>query len=665
MGEPIDFYVNMLAGNMQGLSAVSSLKSLDDAAAKTTANIQALEAKLKSAKSAQFAAASGGTAKEQFKAADAVAAAQSKLTAAQNAQASSANLLAAKRAQMVKGLNEQVSKFGRFASAAKEAGGPVGSLVGKIEALSKGGKVGVIVAIAVALAAVAAAGVLAAIALAKFALVSSDAARSSALLSEAATGSAAGGKELETVVDQLSNKIPQARQKTAEWARELSLANIAGRDMQRTLTTMGTVASAVGDQAAGKIKGIAEASRLANRLMLGARDRFGEFASLQGTGIKAADIYAAVAKSMKKSIPEAQRLVQAGIIPFRKGLEALEQAAETRFGPIVAKQMASLDVQATKLKENISRLFSGANIDAFLLGLKTVTDLFDTNTVTGYVLREVFTAVFSKIASVATAVFPYVVALIKGVATGVITTVIVARDLYRQFQQTFGSVGKNINGVALAFEIGVRLVGALIGSIIGLAAAFVILGTVAAIATAPIWVPFVTTAIVIYAAVKSIGAFVDAISSVGDSLSEIDLSDAASKIVDGFIKGLKNKIADVKSAVLEISDAVKSAFTGTDGMDMHSPSKVSEKWAVQTGEGYVKGGKKAAPMVERATIEMVPNGTSANGSPEFAPAQPSGSSFTFNNCTFGTSMDDVKRAMNEWWATKMLTETRGFAMGAA
>jgi hypothetical protein len=44
MSEPIDFYVNMLAGNMAGLSAVGALKSLDDGAAKATARIQELEA---------------------------------------------------------------------------------------------------------------------------------------------------------------------------------------------------------------------------------------------------------------------------------------------------------------------------------------------------------------------------------------------------------------------------------------------------------------------------------------------------------------------------------------------------------------------------------------------------------------------------------------------
>jgi hypothetical protein len=711
-GESIDFYVNMLAGNMQGLAAVGALKSLDDAAAKASSRIQELEgktgdakAKLETLKSSteniDALTARLKTAREQFdaiksgkvpfnaaeykrasdevgklggqletakaKQASAVAAQSSKIDALvgkihgeKAAHASSANLVAAKRAQMVKGLDEQVGKLGSLMGKAQEAGGPVGALAGKLAALGKGGVVGVVVALAVALAAVAVAGVVAAVALARYALVASDAARSSQLLSAAAAGSGSAGWELETVVDQLSNKIPQARAKTAEWARELTLAGIAGRDMQRTLTTMGVVASAVGDQAAGKIRGIAESSRMAQKLMLGARDRFGEFASLQGTAIKAADIYAAVAKSMKTSIPEAKRMVDAGIVPFKRGLEALEAAAETRFGPTVARQMMSLDKQIEKLKENLGRLFGGANIENFLAALKQVTDLFDTNTVTGYVLKEVFTEVFTSVANVAAKAMPYVKMMIMGAAFAVIMFATYAKRLAKGFQETFGGSLGGVDKMKAAFILGAGLVGGLVGAIVGLAAAFVLLGAVAVVATMPVWLPFVLAAVVIYGTVKAVTAVIERLKSIGTELASIDLGKAAENIMDSLINGIKAKIADVKAAITDVGAAITGAFDTK--MEIKSPSKVMTRRANWVVDPLVTVPEERGGEVETAYSNLGPSGPARpSGGSGTAPAS-GAPSFEFNNCSFGTNMQDVKQAMNEWWTERMMGEARGNAM---
>jgi hypothetical protein len=713
VAESLDFYVNVLAGSSSGLAAVSALQSLDSAAAKATSGIQALEGQVASAQKKLEALGSTEavdaltarltTARQQLdairsgkvpfnpgeykRASDEVGKLGSQLESAKSkqaaaieaqkskidglngklreqreAQAATANLTAAKRAQIVKGLDEQVSKLGNFAEAAQSAGGPVGNLAGKVAQLAKGGggAVGVVIALVVGVVALASAAVVAAVALARYALVAADAARSSQLLSAAAAGSGSAGWELDKVVEQLSNKIPQTSQKTAEWARELVLADIAGRDMQRTLTTMGIVASAVGDQAAGKIKGIAEASRQAQRLMLGARDRFGEFASLQGTAIKAADIYAAVAKSMKTSIPEAKRMVDAGIVPFRRGLEALEQAAETRFGPIVARQMMSLDVQISKLKENLAKLFSGANIETFLKALKEVTDLFDVNTVTGYVLREVFTKIFTDVADVAAKAMPYVKMLIMGAAYGVILFATYAKRLARAFTETFGGSLAGVDKMKMAFIAGAALVGGLIGGILGLTAAFVLLGVVALTATAPIWLPFVIAGVAIYAMIKAITAVIDEAKSLGKELEQIDLGEAAENIMNSLIDGIKAKIADVKSAISDVGAAITGAFDSK--MEIKSPSKVMTRRA-----NWVVDPLVTVPEQREGEVRQAIGGLGVDDAPRGAPAGQSGTggqapSFEFNNCSFGTNMQDVKQAMNEWWAERMMGEARGFAL---
>ena len=625
MSEPIDFYVNMLAGNMAGLSAVGALKSLDDGAAKATARIQeleaaqrkasaematikappqlqALEAKLASvtaAKSAAFAkgdiarlsdlgkqkialeekvakareAATAKATKQEEK----IAKLAEKVAGARGDQASAAGLLAARRAQLVKGLDEQVGKLGQLASAAQEAGVPGGALIGKLAQLAKAGPAAAVAALVVALVAVAAAGIAGAIALTRYAVAAADAARSSALLSSAAAGSGSAGWELEKVVSQLAASIPIARDKLAEWGRELALAGIAGRDMQRTLTTMGTVASAVGDQAAGKIKGIAEASRMAQRLMLGARDRFGEFAALQGTGVKAADIYAAVAKSMRVSIPEATRMVNAGIVPFKKGLEALELAAETRFGPTVAKQALSLTAQMSKLQENLAGLFKDVNIETFLTGLGTITELFSENSVLGYTLRQVFGTFFSDLSDKSKGVFPLIKAGIYGVAFAVIMLLTWGKRLANTISEAFGGKLDGIDKAKLAFQLGAAAVGLMVGAVAGLA---LIIGTLAlamVTITIPLWLPFVLAAAAIYMMVKAFDAIGAKITSTVDAVKAIDLKAAGANLVQSLIDGISSKIDAAKETITSLASAITGAFDSK--MEIKSPSKVMTRRA--------------------------------------------------------------------------------------
>jgi hypothetical protein len=423
------------------------------------------------------------------------------------------------------------------------------------------------------------------------------------------------------------------------------------------LTTMGLVASAVGDQGAGKIKGIAEASRMAQRLMLGARDRFGEFASLAGTGVKAADIYAAVAKSMKTSIPEAKRMVDAGIVPFKRGLEALEQAAETRFGPIVARQMMSLDTQIAKLKENVARLFSGANIETFLAALKTVTDLFDTNTVTGFVLKEVFTEVFTSLANVAAKVMPYVKTMIMGAAFAVIMFATYAKRLAKGFQETFGGSLGGIDKMKAAFIVGAALVGGVVGGILGLAAAFVLLGAVAVVATMPIWLPFALGALVIYGTVKAITAVIDKLKSIGTELASIDLGKAAENIMNSLINGIKAKIADVKAVITDVGAAITGAFDSE--MKIASPSKVMTQRA-----NWVVDPLVTVPEQRAGEVRQAIGGLGGLDAPQRASGT-GGAGGPVNitiNVTGRDDGDEVARKVDEKLRAFFLGEARGSAM---
>ena len=620
MSEAVNFYINMLQGNMGGLAAVGALKSLDDNAGKAKAGIKSLEDQLSAAKAkletlkapasvqdlekklatvsaAKSTAMAKGdnermvalgkqkialeeklaSARQKAEASVAgqeakIAGITAKIKAQKEAEASGAALNAAKRAALVKGLDDQVAALGGLAESAKAAGGPIGSLVSGIEKFAKGGPVAIAAAVAVAILAMGVAVGVAVVALTRYALAAADAARTSLLFSEAATGSAAAGKELETVVDQMSNLAPGLAAKMKDVGRSLADVGIRGRDAQRTLEAFGLVATARGEQAAGAIKNIAESSRTANRLMLGPLDRItGQFDSLKGTGIKSADLFSSLAKVMGTSAEAARKAAATGLVPYRKGLEAIELAAQKSLGGVVAKQMMSLSAQADKLKENVAKLFSGVNIEKFLAGLKTVTDLFDANTVTGYVLREVFTSVFTSISEIAAKVFPYVRVLIMGMAYGVIIVATAAKQLYRAFQDTFGGALKNMDGLRLAFIIGGGLIGGLVGGIVGLGVAFLALGAIIVIATAPLWAPFALLALAIYAIDTALTAVVDAAKGLGKEIEDIDLGKAAENIMNSLIDGIKAKIADVSAAIKSVGAAITGGFDAE--MGIASPSK--------------------------------------------------------------------------------------------
>ncbi len=685
----VNTYLNILGSNAGAVSQIAALQSLDATVKKNDTTIKALEksyadatAAAQKAKAAGDMAGAAKATQEAVKAGEKLAATREKQAVATAKQdiykkgldkqveaTRAAQAAEAQRAAQSKGLVAALESIkttmGSIGEQAQAAGGPIGSLASSIANVGRMGPVGAVLALVAALAAVAAAAVVAAVALARYAFAASDAARSSKLTSEAFLGTGSAAHELETVVDQMTDVAPGLATKLKEVGRSLADVDIRGRDAQRALNAFRIVAGSTGEQAAAKITSIAEASRMANRLMLGPFNRItGQFDSLRGTGIKSAEVFKAIAKTMGTSEDAARKAVQSGLVPYRKGLEAIEFAAEASLGRNVAKQMMSLSNQSAKLKENIGKIFAGANLEPFLEGLKTVTDLFDTNRVTGYVLREVMTAVFTKIAEVAAKVFPYVKAAIMGVVAGIIITADVAKRLYRTLSETFAGAGKNIDGISLAFKAGVAIVGFMVGSVVALTLAITALGAIAVVALAPIWLPFALAAVLIYGVVKAITAVIDEAKSLGKEIAQIDLAGAAGKMIDGLIKGIQSKIADVKSAILEVSGAITSAFNSD--QEIRSPGRKAFRQSTNVMRGHENAIVQSAPRLEAATMKAsgaITQGFESSGAP--GPTTPSaspGPTFSFTNCTFGTV---TQEQIEEMFAIVCMKQARGYAMGAS
>ncbi|WP_226550855.1 phage tail length tape measure family protein [Celeribacter naphthalenivorans] len=76
----------------------------------------------------------------------------------------------------------------------------------------------------------------------------------------------------------------------------------------------------------------------------------------------------------------------------------------------------------------------------------------------------------------------------------------------------------------------------------------------------------------------------------------------AGNVVDGFVQGFKDKVADAKAAVTDFGDNVAGWFK--DKLGIHSPSKVFEGYGVNIVEGLVVGVDGAAPLAERAVMSL-------------------------------------------------------------
>lgn len=70
---------------------------------------------------------------------------------------------------------------------------------------------------------------------------------------------------------------------------------------------------------------------------------------------------------------------------------------------------------------------------------------------------------------------------------------------------------------------------------------------------------------------------------------KIEFFSAGLHAMDGFIEGIQWKMDEVRNVVLEAANMAKRAFSGKDGLDEHSPSKVFMTYGEYASEGFIVG----------------------------------------------------------------------------
>lgn len=432
----------------------------------------------------------------------------------------------------------------------------------------------------------------AAIAAAGFGLKAADAARSTRLLADALTGSKELGAEFDAVVTQLASKVPLARTQIADLARELNLMKLGRRDMQAGLTAIAITTSAIGESAGNVVKGVVQSSAAMKRFTLGARDMWGEYTGLAGSGLKSMDVLSALAKQLGVGVGEVEKKLRLGQIKMKDGLRALEAATEARFGKTIQAQMLSINTQFSKAQENLAQMTSGVDLEPALNGLKELLSIFDESTVAGSVLKTLLTEGLGGLSRGLGVLLPLGKDFFLEFAIGAMEIYLALRPIGRQILEWIGPLLTAQN----AAQTG-RI------AVYALAAVFGVLAVAAGAAAFAILLPFALAGLAVW-------GLVTVVQMAWNALSESAKS-AAGFIIEGLAAGIFGGIPTVVSAIANLGTAVADKFRSV--LKIRSPSKVFFGYGVNIGEGAEAGIEASTSGVQGAVDDMVPSPPGGGG----------------------------------------------------
>ncbi len=494
---------------------------------------------------------------------------------------------------------------GSVASALGALGGPLAGVSGKLAGLAPVAELGATAivalgtaAMAVALVAGAAAAV---VALTRFGLAAAEARRMSLGLGEALSGvSRRPAQEFVAVVDQLAGQVPTARAQLQSLTQEMALLRLGGRDMQAAATAAAFTASALGDSAGGAVKGIIQQSAAMRRFTLGARDMWGEFSGLAGTGLTKADVVGALAKQMNKSAPEVEKALILGRVKLKDGLRALEAAAQARFGKTIAGQMASFDVQVAKAKERVGGMFRDINLGPMISGLGEFTTLLDESTVSGKAFRFLFTTGTQAIVDGLGAGAKSGGKFFQGMAIAALQAYIAIKPTYNSVRDFLGM--KQKPEWLTAVNVGKVAFYALAGAV-----------GIVAVSLALAAIPFVLIGAAIYGLVagvkwgadmvmSAVGWVLASVNSVTAAFNRLGWDGLAMAAIDALVGVFRSGAAVVSDAVGNLATSAANAFKSALGIA--SPSKLFAQYADWTVQGYVQQIEAGQPEAAAATAAL-------------------------------------------------------------
>jgi len=491
-------------------------------------------------------------------------------------------------------------------AAISTAGGPVAALRDKLAGLKdimgEGGAGGASSLLTLGIAGLAAAaaalvvGVIAAgYALSKFILRGADAARSLGLMREAAmNGNAQWGKNFGEQVDALALKVPTSKDKIDELGKSLAKSRIGGQIWVDTLNAVTQASAALGEDSGNALKGFIERGKQFNRFQLNPLE-------MVGTGIDFKDVAEALSKNMKIGVKDATAALFEGRVKLGDGAKALRDAVEKKVGGINLRQMLSLDNIVKKLGETFDSLTKGVDIEPILKGFKELADLFSLNNVTGQALKTIVETFGKEMGVSITSTTPIAKRFIQGLVIGALQITIAYLQVRNSLRDTFADskILKGVDGLGIALTVGKY-------AAIGLAVAVVSIAAVMAVGLVPI-LAFGAAMVWISKKSSELGK------SIRETFIDIDWKATGAAILDGLLLGITSGSSALLKGIKGLAKSIKGAFTGE--LEIHSPSKVFERYGENIDAGLEKGVENGAPGAQSAVSSMVsvPSGGGGGG----------------------------------------------------
>lgn len=509
---------------------------------------------------------------------------------------------------------------------------------------------------------------LAALSVVAFAFNAASAARSLRILGAALTGSDALGAEFVAIVNQLSREVPLAKDQITELAREMSLLKLGRRDLQAGLTAVAIVTSALGDAAGGAVKSIIAANAATKRFSLGARDMFGEFTALAGTGLKSSDVIAALAKQMNASVPAVEQALRLGQIKLADGLKALEAVARARFGKTIAAQMLDVNVQLDKAKEALASLFDGVDLEPVLSSLRDFLTILDTSTVTGRTLKALLGTVLGAFGASLQRFGPLAKVVFQGMIIAALKLYIALKPIVGVIGGIASAIGRAVDavseflGVNLALKAG-QFIFAAIAATVGLLAAAIF------IATIPLLVLGAAIVLVGYLMYEVVNGIIDAWNAAAEFFASIDLAQAGADLIASLVSGIVSNAGAVLAAMGNLATSAVGAFK--DKLLMRSPSKVLVSAGKTMSESTAMGVDAGAPALTGAMEDMAGGAASAASKPAGGTGGANGGGARQVNITMGDvyfsgqkASGEEKQSLRDWLIEELTIADGAIGAGA-
>ena len=325
-------------------------------------------------------------------------------------------------------------------------------------------------------------------------------------------------------------------------------------------------------------------------------------------------------------------------------VDALAQRVEQKLGKTAREAAMTLDAQMKRLGSNITWIFGGADFKPLLKAMNAVLSLFNAGGKEASSMREMVTK------------------MVEFGINKILRMTIVVLDLYialKSNKSLWSAITGYVKVAAVAF----------------LGAAAVITGLIAAIAAiGPVTV--VSLSIFRSWVIEKLGELPKAISATLGEWKTI-----GARFIDGLVEGIKSKAGAVLEAMKSV---IGNLIGGTEKqLEVHSPSRVTQRIGGHVGGGLAGGIRRSEPTVtgaaQHVTASMIAatrESANDNHRPQmFAPqiaaavgtgapmgpramVAPSagnqgGKRVEFNNCTFGA----VSQAQIHQWVLGALEES--------